>query len=255
MATLAFVSIAFHVQSTSVVAYVIGSLYTFGVLLLVYRALQCPASRGRDGAIYVSIALLLLQFLFISSLSYTRQVHFVRNVFTGACAEKESQHVRWYDREDSKCLSSGSGALRGITMNEEEKKAGGEIYRNEAYGFELQYPEGWFVTETSNEILFEENSRVLFVIRTEEISEKSSGEWYAKRFSDRGYTVLPAAQAVTIGGIEGVRFVDPISEGGCDEIFAVVKSGRLFKFSRASGTCDYPDDLFENMVASFKFLN
>lgn len=101
--SLLIASLALHFQSASITTYIIGTLYTFGAFLLLYFAIQSQPSRRKDFGAYAGIALLFLQLLFVFSLNYTRDFHFVRNFFTKECHKKSTQYVRWYEKEDPVC--------------------------------------------------------------------------------------------------------------------------------------------------------
>lgn len=140
-----------------------------------------------------------------------------------------------------------------------------KTYKNEKYNFEIEYPNDWFIKGDQDNIYFKRNiiqekmeSREIgypLMILVENISVKSVLDWFENQFSDRVKNLKPEKNSIIIGGLNGIRYSDPISMGGCDEDFVIIKNGKLFKFLRHGSTCEYSDELFTTILYTFKFLN
>jgi hypothetical protein len=156
------------------------------------------------------------------------------------------------------------GKYVDLLPTEQKEAADWKTYRNSEYAFELRYPNDWLVKENQNNIYFERTDmsqeemaekRISYPlsILIENTSAKSISDWFENEFSDRTRGSRPKKQPITIGGVNGIRYSDPMSIGGCHETFAMIENGKLFKFLRHGSTCDYSDELFTNIILLFKF--
>lgn len=140
-----------------------------------------------------------------------------------------------------------------------------ETYRNSKHGFEMGHPNDWFIEGNQDSVYFkrtdisqEETERreigYPLIILIENTSAESILGWFENKFSDRAQDLRPGEKLMTIGGVNGIKYSDPITMGGCDETFATIKNGKLFRFLRHGSTCDYSDELFTNIISTFKFV-
>jgi len=146
-----------------------------------------------------------------------------------------------------------------------DETANWKTYKNKEYGFEIRYPNDWLIEGNQDSVYFkrtdisqEEMERMEIgyplSILVENTSAESIFDWFENSFSDRPQNLKPEKHSITIGGINGIRYSDPISMGGCDETFATIKNRKLFRFLRHGSTCNYSNELFTNIVSTFKFV-
>jgi hypothetical protein len=140
-----------------------------------------------------------------------------------------------------------------------------KTYRNSKYEFEMSYPNEWLVEEKQDIVHFKRMD-----ISQEEMERKQIGypltiligstsaesilDWFGNEFSGRDQELRPGKQSMTIGGVNGIKYSDPMSMGGCNETFAMIKNGKLFRFLRHGSSCNYSDELFTNIISTFKFV-
>ena len=147
----------------------------------------------------------------------------------------------------------------------QDETANWKTYRNSKYGFEMRYPNDWLIEGNQDSVYFKRTD-----ISQEEMERKQIGyplsilientsagsilDWFENEFSDRAQDSRPEKHLITIGGVNGIKYSDPISMGGCDGTFATIKNGKLFRFLRHGSTCGYSDELFTNIISTFKFV-
>ena len=137
-----------------------------------------------------------------------------------------------------------------------------KTYRNKEYGFELKYPKEWTVELKNNNIfgfidktkknVFDVNIRPLY-LEIKQTSFSSINEWFKNEFSDRAEEAIPKYQEFNINNIKWIKFDDTISMGGCTGTFVFIKNFKLYYIDRHGGTCDYADELFDQILSTFKF--
>lgn len=140
-----------------------------------------------------------------------------------------------------------------------------KIYQNSKYGFEMKYPNDWLIEGNQDNVYFKrtdisqeemEGKQIGYPlsILIEDTSVESILDWFENEFSDRSQDLKPEKQSMTIGGLNAINYSDPISMGGCDKTFAAIKNGKLFRFLKHGSTCNYSDELFTNIISTFKFV-
>jgi len=146
-----------------------------------------------------------------------------------------------------------------------------KTYRSEQYGFVMKYPQEWTFQEEqkgdSYEILFRDptnkgsvlypNGITAVRISTESVSSNSVEEWFSQHFKvgpNRPKELIPKYSNLNIGQIPAIKFVDPISIGGCEETVVLIKDAVLFIWYRYPATCSYSAEIFDQVLSTFKFL-
>jgi|GEM_PF-4685054 len=140
-----------------------------------------------------------------------------------------------------------------------------QTYKNEKYRFKIEYPEEWKieVEEVKASVLFTDTTKTdtlhpkgltAFIINISEVKFHSIYEWFEKEFQDRPEEWVPAYSELLIDETQALKFFDPVSMGGCDESIVLLKNKRFYKLDRAGSTCEYPDEIFDKLISTFKFL-
>jgi hypothetical protein len=143
----------------------------------------------------------------------------------------------------------------------EDKTIEWETYRNENYGFEVKYPNEWRVRSKENFIQFIDITKneeypeglVTFTIEIEKTKFNSVHEWFQKEFQDMP---TPEYSEVTVDKIQGLRILDGsrfYMGAGCSETIVFLKN-LLYRLERKGPTCTYSDEIFNQILSTFKFI-
>jgi len=155
--------------------------------------------------------------------------------------------------------------INTATTTEEIDTSNWKTYRNEEYGFEFKYPGEWVIEEKNSDILFwrniEKNQEINYeigaplVLNIKKIDSRSIKDWFNKEFSNRDKNFFPDYIETTIGKANSLEILDPLNIGGCDQRFVLIKKSYLHEIKRHGSTCDYSNELFNEILASFIFID
>lgn len=129
--------------------------------------------------------------------------------------------------------------------------SGFKTYRNEEWGFEFEYPEGWKVAENVYDNYYIQFNLILLPetgIHHEEpvIVNIDLPEYPEKAFKNLDKTT----ENVAVDGVKGVKYVYDWND---DTITAIILP--LGKYSMILGSNDHYTELFDQVITSFRFLH
>ncbi len=138
-----------------------------------------------------------------------------------------------------------------------------QTHRNEEYGFEVRHPDTWIAESIDRGIRLTDvyNFNETFNVNVSPLGiniEKTNfgfiQEWFDNEFSDRIPELIPEYDEIAINSIRGIKFSDPISMGGCGEKHVLIKNSKVYSIERYGETCDYSNELFDQILSTFKFI-
>jgi heme/copper-type cytochrome/quinol oxidase subunit 2 len=136
-------------------------------------------------------------------------------------------------------------------------------YRDEEYRFEMKYPKEWKVETEETSILFIDTTKIdvsypkgllVFIINVGETTFNSIYDWFNKEFQDRSKDLVPEYSELIVNESQALRFSDPISMGGCEEFIVFIKNLRIYRLERTGPTCEHSDELFNQILSTFRFI-
>jgi len=137
-------------------------------------------------------------------------------------------------------------------------------YANTQYGYEIQYPSNWMLEQSEGNLLTlinNSNSQTnintvhSFSLSVSPTNVNDPMTWYTTYTDTNAGSKLTEKEDVTIGGVSGVRFCDPLSGGKIDENWIIIKSGYVYNFEATGAACDLSNKTLNDILATFKFTN
>jgi hypothetical protein len=128
-----------------------------------------------------------------------------------------------------------------------------KIYRNEQFGFEFQYPQGWIILEEPRGLGFYSRFEL---VATPNMAESNNNPFLINvvlpEFADRTFLgVGGTTSTIIITGIAGIKYEYEFE--GLSEIAIVLPFGQ-YKLILGTGSKKDYENVFNQMISTFKFL-
>ncbi len=125
------------------------------------------------------------------------------------------------------------------------------VYRNEEWGFQFEYPEGWEVKENAFRGYYTQFSAALFPTNGHYWDYPITVHIVALEFIDNSFKNLNKTESgLVLDGISGVKYVYPWKAGAETVVILPLKEYKIIL-----GTNDHYEQEFADFLASFRFIN
>ena len=192
--------------------------------------------------------LFLITLLF--SIAIVGGMHYTTNILAIPTAEPTAEDEIAFDATKTDSLSTKNNIqLDALTKS---NRGGLKFYRNDEFGFEFWYPEGWRVEENTFGSPFSKFNMAVQPPTVRDMFEPFSINIVTPDFVERGFSDMrDMAKPINIDGIQGLEY-EFVTDGVVHQTAVIIPLG---EYRMILATQEKYQEVFDRISLTIKFIN